>query len=84
MAGIGLEEKEITAFGVSAVRVPNLSLLIGCGLRRFCVAPVTLKAFLAGLRGVDADQARRATSRASAAVSQADALPFVDGLIDGE
>ncbi len=74
------EGKKVTAFGVSAVRSPNLSLLIGCGMRSFSVAPVNMKAFLTDLRSVNAEQASRAASRAAAATCQADALPFVEGL----
>lgn len=84
LRGLALRSEEIgkpiAVFGESALTQTNLALLIGCGLREFCVAPVAMEAFVAGVARVDAGEALRITTSASQASCQADTLPLIDGL----
>jgi len=57
--------RELTVFGSSAQSPGNLARLIGCGLRRFALAPIALQEFLSALGDIDAKAAARA-ARASA------------------
>ena len=72
--------KPVAVFGESVLSPINLALLLGCGLREFCVSPVALESFLAGVARVDAGEALRVAVSASQASCQADALPLIDGL----
>ena len=58
MKAAGVAEKEarpLWVFGTMAPRPENVPLLIGAGLRHFCVPPSDLRAFLEAIDGVDAE-----------------------------
>lgn len=75
--------KSIAVFGETATTPTNLALLLGCGLREFCVAPVATQSFLDSVARVDAGAALRVAISASQASCQADTLPLIDGLLEG-
>lgn len=86
LRGLALRSEEIgkplAVFGESAVTPTNLALLIGCGLREFCVSPVAIESFMARVSRVDAGEALRVTTTASQASCQADTLSLIDGLTE--
>jgi phosphoenolpyruvate-protein phosphotransferase len=65
--------KPLSVFGVTAVHAHNLPLLLGTGVRDFCVPPGVLRAFLEELRKQSLGAARRATESAEAANSLGEA-----------
>ena len=69
--------------GVTAVSAANLPLLIGLGLREFCVAPVHLREFLSSVGAIDARRARKATESAAASACMTEAASFIEGFRHG-
>lgn len=64
--------------GVTGLSAVNLPLLLGVGLKHFCVAPVGLEEFLDTLARIDLRQARRNATLAARASCQADLHTLVD------
>jgi phosphotransferase system enzyme I (PtsI) len=59
------EGRALSVFGVSACAEHNLGLLLGAGVRRFCVPPSGLRAFLDQVSQIDLKQAVRRTRSAA-------------------
>ena len=64
--------RELSVFGVSAVGRINLPLLLGAGLREFCLGPAELDVFAESVRAIAMDDARRRAEAAARASSQAE------------
>ncbi len=77
------ESKSLSVFGVSATTAHNLPLLIGVGLREFCVAPAHLREFLETVATIDTRRARKATESVTASACSAEASSFVQGYRHG-
>lgn len=75
--------RPLWVFGVTALSGVNLPLLLGAGLRNFCVAPVGIADFLATLARIDLRQARRNATLAARASCQADLHTLVDSYRHG-
>ena len=75
--------RDLTIFGVSATRADNIPLLIGAGLRRFCVAPSNLRSFLDSALAVDAKVAARTVRAAQRASSPEEMQTPVGGYRHG-
>ncbi len=73
------ESKPLSVFGVTAAAAHNLPLLIGVGLREFCLAPVHLRDFLTAVAEIDSKRARKATESAAASSCWEEASSFLDG-----
>ena len=69
----------LSVFGVGAGSPTNLPLLIGLGLREFCVAPRDLPELAERVRALDADRARDLVRRAVDAAGQDEVLALMDG-----
>ena len=69
----------LSVFGVGAGSPTNLPLLIGLGLREFCVTPRDLPEFAERVRALDADRARDLARRAVDAAGQDEVLALMDG-----
>jgi len=54
-----MESRPLWVFGQASRRPRNLALLVGIGLRRFCVPPGDLRAFLGAVEAIDGEKARR-------------------------
>lgn len=70
--------RPLWVFGVTALSPVNLPLLLGAGLRHFCVAPVGAQEFLGTLGRVDLRAAKRNATLAARASCQADLHTLVD------
>jgi phosphotransferase system enzyme I (PtsI) len=75
--------RPLSVFGVTVVNAINLPFLLGAGLRHFCVQPVALEDFLTTVQRIDLRTARRSTTLASRAASQAETLTLVEGYRHG-
>lgn len=75
--------RPLSVFGVTVVNAINLPFLLGAGLRHFCVQPVALEDFLGTVQKIDLRNARRGTTLASRAASQAETLSLVEGYRHG-
>ena len=75
--------RPLSVFGVTVVNAINLPFLLGAGLRHFCVQPVALEDFLGAVQKIDLRNARRGTTLASRAASQAETLTLVEGYRHG-
>lgn len=75
--------RPLSVFGVTVVNAINLPFLLGAGLRHFCVQPVALEDFLGTVQKIDLRNARRSTTLASRAASQAETLTLVEGYRHG-
>ncbi|MAF65945.1 MAG: phosphoenolpyruvate--protein phosphotransferase [Planctomycetes bacterium] len=71
------ESRPLSVFGVGAVSPFHLPLLVGLGLREFCVAPGGLSDVSERLRALDADSARDLARRAMEAAGQAEVLALL-------
>jgi len=75
--------RPLSVFGFTAVQPHNLPFLLGLGLRRFVVPPVSLRGFLQELAQVDVAQAQRSAGSSRQSSCQADTLSLVDGYRHG-
>ncbi|MBK8179341.1 MAG: phosphoenolpyruvate--protein phosphotransferase [Planctomycetes bacterium] len=75
----GRESKPLSVFGVTAVQPQNLPLLVGLGLREFCLAPVHLREFLSTVGEIDARRARKAAESTAASSCREEASSFIEG-----
>jgi phosphoenolpyruvate-protein kinase (PTS system EI component) len=73
------EAKSLSVFGMTAISAHNLPLLLGSGLREFCVAPVHLRDFLAAVTQIDARRAKKSAESAAAGACLTEAASFVQG-----
>jgi phosphotransferase system enzyme I (PtsI) len=76
-------DRELSLFGVTALRRQVLPFLVGAGVRQFSVPPSSLREFLGEVARIDARTARRATQSAAALSCQAEARSLVDGYRHG-
>lgn len=70
--------RPLWVFGVTALSPVNLPLLLGAGLRHFCVAPVGVEEFLVALGRIELKAAKRNATLAARASCQADLHTLVD------
>ncbi len=77
------EGRALSVFGVSACDERNLALLVGCGVRRFCIPPSNLRSFLEGLPKIDAKSAARRTRSAAKSACPEEAQSLVAGYHHG-
>ncbi len=75
--------RPLSVFGVTAVEPLNLPLLLGAGVRSFCVPAAALKSLRSSLARIDVRQARRTAALASRAACPAETLTLVEGYRDG-
>ncbi len=75
--------RSLSTFGVTAVSPVNLPFLLGAGVKHFCIAPVGLEDFIAGLSAVDLRSARRNATLAARASCQAEMQSLVQGYRHG-
>ena len=73
-------QKPLSIFGSTMLREANLPMLVGAGLREFCVSPVELEPMLEQLQGVELPSLRAAFEQASKASCQAETLPQLENL----
>ncbi len=78
------EGRPLSVFGVSACAEHNLALLVGAGLRRFCVPPSGLRAFLDELGQIDLKNAVRRTRSAAKSACPEEAQSVVAGYHHGQ
>lgn len=76
-------ERPLAVFGFTSVQPHNLPFLLGLGVRRFIVPPVSLREFLGELAQVDLAVARRAARNARDSSCQDETLTLVDGYRHG-
>lgn len=75
--------KELSCFGVSVADEHNLALLLGLGLRRFCLPPSALGAAAANVRSLDSEAVRRAARLAARCSTASEMRSSVDGYRHG-
>jgi len=75
--------RPLTAFGASVVQPANLPLLVGAGLRRFCVAPTSLRELLPALAALEPDAAEQASRAAARSACPAENQSLVAGYRHG-
>ncbi|MFT5290999.1 MAG: phosphotransferase system enzyme I (PtsI) [Planctomycetota bacterium] len=75
--------RELSVFGVTSTQPANVPLLVGAGLRRFCVPPAGLRAFLDNVLGVSTKTAARAVRTAQRASSPQEMQTPVGGYRHG-
>jgi len=71
--------KRLELFGVTAVAGESMGLLLGLGVRHFCVAPGPMATFVRAVRRVDLRQASRAVERALRAACPAEVASELEG-----
>lgn len=73
----------LSVFGVTAARTRNLPLLLGAGLREFCLPPVDAPAFLREVAGIDSAEAARTAEAAARRSSPEGARPAIGAYSHG-
>ena len=71
--------KPLTVFGASVTTSANLPLLIGAGVTRLCVAPLSARSTLAAIQEIDSVSARKAARFAHQAKSPEEFAPRLEG-----
>ena len=75
--------RELTVFGVTAAEERNLPLLLGAGLRNFCLPPSGLRGFLTAVAGLELRAAGRAARAAARSSSPSELHGHVSGYRHG-
>jgi len=73
------EDTPASVFGVTAALESNLALLLGCGLRRFVLAPVAFRGFVRALERIDLDSAGRTVDVAARTSTPEELAPVLEG-----
>ncbi len=73
-------KKPLSVFGSSAQRSANLPMLLGAGLREFCVSPVDMEGLLGQLSRLDMEAVAKAFEQACKATCQAETQPLIESL----
>ena len=73
-------KKPLSVFGEAMRRSANLPMLLGAGLREFCVSPVDMEPVLAQLRNLDLSEVMNAFGQASKVSCQAETQLSIENL----
>lgn len=73
-------KKPLSVFGSSMRRSANLPMLLGAGLREFCVSPVDMEPVLAQLRSLTLTDVAKAFAKASGGTCQAETQLAIEDL----
>lgn len=75
--------RPLSFFGITAIASDNAQLLLGCGVREFCVPPGALREFLETLAQVDVQTVSRAARSAAKSSCQAETSSLLEGFRHG-